>query len=71
MNSNSETRISFKTINSRLTTSENTRATAKKGLFVPCMTPRAVVKPITSDVCEDGIPPEPTNRVKSHSLVMK
>ena len=62
---------SSKIINYKLTTSENTRAIAKKGLFVPCITPRAVVRPITREVWDDGMPPEPTSRVKSHSLVIK
>lgn len=38
---------------------------------MPCITPSAVVRPMTREVCDDGIPPEPTNRVKSHSFVIK
>lgn len=50
-----------------LTIRENTREMAKKGLLVPCSTPMALVSPMTREVWEEGMPPDPTNRVRSHS----
>lgn len=54
---------------SYITTSANTKHMANRSLLVPSLTPTAVVRPTTSDVWDDGIPPLPTTLVHFHSLV--
>lgn len=52
---------------SYMTMSAMTRHMANSGLLVPSCSPTAAVSPTTKAVCEEGMPPDPTTRVQSHT----